>query len=214
MFGKRPVLLVDCRRFVSRQNSAPHLLGPPFQAVEQRASGRFIAATSRHFLHQPGAVPILGGVGLRGNHDTVSAVLPDGNGCRPALLFRVEPFGEPLPLANDNLRTSRQRLGCGLLEYASQISPFSLPASSRSMCLSFRLSLCQRRPCQVFGRRRRRHGFRVRRQPKPQVNGEPVGLVEPDGHFPLSEAPKVGWVDSGRLADSVHSQTALRDCSP
>ena len=127
MFGKRPVLLVDCGRFVSRQNSALHFLGPPFQVGKQRASGRFVAATSRHFLHQPRAVPILGGVGLRGNHDTVGAVLPDGNGCRPSFLFRVEPLGQPLPLANNNLRPSRQRLGCGLLEYASHDFAFRFP---------------------------------------------------------------------------------------
>ena len=42
----------------------------------------------------------------------------------------------------------------------------------------------------------RRHGVGVRHQPKPQVCGQPVGLVEPKRHFAPNESPKVGFVES------------------
>ena len=126
MIGKRRALVVDYGIFGSGQDFTLNQHSPTFQLAEYRTGGRFIPAAGGHFLDNPRTVPILRGVGPGGNHNPVAAVLPDGDGCRPAFLFRVDPLGKALPLTDDDLRPGRQRLGCGFLEYCAHVSPFAI----------------------------------------------------------------------------------------
>lgn len=85
--------------------------------------GGFVLAAGSDFLNDTRAVAVLSGVGPSDNHDTAGAVLPCGHGCRSAFLFRVEPFGEPLSLANGNLRARRQSLSVS--RHRCRVYPFA-----------------------------------------------------------------------------------------
>jgi len=134
VFANGRVLVVGYRVFGHSDYLCLDQFRPAFQVGQHRPGGTFVPAAGRQFPDDTRAVPILRGVGPRRYDDAVGAVLPGGHGGRSALLFGVEPFGKPLPLANDDLRPGRQRLGCGLAVDGAHISsPFgfwSLPAWS------------------------------------------------------------------------------------
>ena len=118
--------------FRGRQISAFHRAARRSNLVEQGTaadSSRQPVATSSPAPSRPD----IRGVGPGGNHNAVGAVLPDGNGCRPSFLFRVEPLGQPLPLANNNFAPAGSGLVAVFLNTLPMIRLSFSPALSRSI---------------------------------------------------------------------------------
>jgi hypothetical protein len=107
--------VVDNGVFGNRANPRAYLVGPPFQVGQYRTGRGFVPAAGGNLADDPRVVPVLRRVGPGGNLQPVGAVLPDGDGCRPAFLLGVDPLGQPLPFADDDLRPGRQWTGRGLL---------------------------------------------------------------------------------------------------
>ena len=135
---------------------------PPFtfsarrsKSVEYRPGGRFVPAAGRHFPDDPRAVPILGGVGPGGNHDTVGAILADGERVPSASCpWRRCHSASRCPLRTMIFAPAGSGLVAVFLKTVPMIRLSLFPASSRSLRLSFRLRH-QFRPARYVGQQRR-----------------------------------------------------------
>ena len=138
MTSQRRQLVVGNRIIGSRQHPGLDQFASTLEIPQHGPSGVGIPASGRGFVNDARAVPILGGVGSRFNHDAGGSVVAGGQRCRLLLALRINSTGEAFPFR----MKSEAPAGSGLVNVFLN----TVPISHFAFCFGFAFGVSNSSP--------------------------------------------------------------------